>query len=80
AQRCHVSQPALSASIRQLEEQLNVTLFIRQPKGVALTDEARRLYPSARRLVNELQNLPTLFAQQGGAVSLSVGLMADLGQ
>lgn len=26
AQRCHVSQPALSASIRQLEEQLNVTL------------------------------------------------------
>ncbi|MGL5739790.1 MAG: LysR family transcriptional regulator, partial [Plesiomonas shigelloides] len=51
AQRCHVSQPALSASIRQLEEQLNVTLFIRQPKGVALTDEARRLYPSARRLV-----------------------------
>lgn len=80
AQRCHVSQPALSASIRQLEEQLNVTLFIRQPKGVALTDEARRLYPSARRLVNELQNLPALFAQQGGTVTLSVGLMADLGQ
>ncbi|MGL4601999.1 MAG: LysR family transcriptional regulator [Plesiomonas sp.] len=80
AHRCHISQPALSAAIRQLEDQLGIELFIRQPKGVALTEEARRLYPTARRLVNEINALPDLFAEQGNALSLQIGLMPDLGQ
>lgn len=40
-----VSQAALSHQIRSLEDRLQVTLFHRLPRGVALTDEGAALYP-----------------------------------
>ena len=40
-----VSQAALSHQIRSLEERLQVTLFHRLPRGVALTDEGAALHP-----------------------------------
>ncbi len=36
----YLSQPAVSISIKKLEESLNTTLFIRKPNGVALTEKA----------------------------------------
>ncbi len=40
-----VSQAALSHQIRSLEDRLQVSLFHRLPRGVALTDEGAALYP-----------------------------------
>ncbi|MFT3761870.1 MAG: LysR family transcriptional regulator [Pseudoxanthomonas sp.] len=40
-----VSQAALSHQIRTLEDRLQVSLFHRLPRGVALTDEGAALYP-----------------------------------
>ncbi len=40
-----VSQAALSHQIRGLEDKLQVSLFHRLPRGVALTDEGAALYP-----------------------------------
>lgn len=37
ADRLHTSQPAVSAHIKALEEELGVTLFLRTPKGMTLT-------------------------------------------
>ena len=37
AQRLHLSQPALSAAIRQLERRLGTVLFARTGRQVALT-------------------------------------------
>ena len=39
AQHLYVSQSAISQSIHQLEEDLNVQLFTRSRKGVSLTKE-----------------------------------------
>jgi DNA-binding transcriptional LysR family regulator len=39
-----VSQPALTQSIRKLEDQLGVTLFLRTSRGVKLTPEGETLY------------------------------------
>ena len=39
----HVSQPAISHAIKELEEQLNTKLFIRNNKNVSLTDEGEKL-------------------------------------
>lgn len=39
----HVSQPAVSHAIKELEEQLNVTLFIRNNKTVSLTEDGEKL-------------------------------------
>ncbi len=39
----HVSQPAISHAIKELEFQLNTKLFIRNNKSVALTDDGEKL-------------------------------------
>ncbi len=51
ADKLHVSQPALSAQIKALEEELGVTLFERGPGGMALTSAGRRLVAFAQGVI-----------------------------
>jgi DNA-binding transcriptional LysR family regulator len=51
AQMQHMTQPALSVLIKQLEEQLGTPLFERLPKGVALTDAGERLRAHAKDIL-----------------------------
>jgi DNA-binding transcriptional LysR family regulator len=51
AQRLHVTQPALSAQIKQLESWLGAHLFKRVPYGAELTESGRNLLAYARRLL-----------------------------
>lgn len=44
AEKLMISQPAVTQSIKTLEEQLGGQLFIRTPKGVILTNEGEILY------------------------------------
>lgn len=43
AKELHITQSALSQRIKSLEEELGLTLFVRMPRGVALTDAGTRL-------------------------------------
>ena len=49
AERLHLSQPALSAQIKALEDELGVHLFERGPSGMALTAAGKRLPAKQRR-------------------------------
>ena len=51
ARALHITQPALTKSIRRLEEELDVHLFERQPSGVEPTRYGHVL---ARRAIDEL--------------------------
>lgn len=44
AMKLMISQPAVTQSIKTLEEQLGGKLFIRTPKGVVLTNEGKELF------------------------------------
>lgn len=44
AEKLYISQPAISKAITKLEENLNTTLFTRNPRGVILTNEGKILY------------------------------------
>jgi DNA-binding transcriptional LysR family regulator len=53
AEKCFVSQPALSAAIAKLERELNVTLINRGHSFEGLTPEGERLVVWARRILAE---------------------------
>jgi LysR family hydrogen peroxide-inducible transcriptional activator len=53
ANRCHVSQPTLSAQVRKLEQYLGVSLVERQPKGATLTPIGKQVVERARRVLQE---------------------------
>jgi DNA-binding transcriptional LysR family regulator len=55
ARRLHISQPPLSVQIRRLEQQLEVRLFNRDRRGVALTDAGSALLGGARHLLSEAE-------------------------
>ena len=78
AQRLCISQPTLSVTIKQLEENLGAPLFTRQPRGVDVTQEARVLYPQARRMVSEADALSRLFRADEYRAPLALGVEGDI--
>ena len=46
----HISQPAISIQVAELEAQLDLTLFHRLPRGVKLTAAGQLLFGYAQRL------------------------------
>lgn len=54
AAQLYISQPAVSITIKKLEENLHSTLFIRRPKGVELTEKGRALYDSVKKAFSML--------------------------
>jgi len=57
AERLHISQPALSAQIKALEDELDVALFERGAAGMTLTAAGRQLLPEAERALAAAQAL-----------------------
>ncbi|WP_448190687.1 LysR substrate-binding domain-containing protein [Azospirillum sp. sgz301742] len=57
AERCHVSQPSLSAQIQQLEDTLGVQLVERTQRRVLLTAAGRDAVARARRILGEMTDL-----------------------
>lgn len=57
AERLFTSQPAVSAHIKALEEELDIKLFDRTPKGMRLTDHGITLREKAQLVLNASQDL-----------------------
>lgn len=76
AERLYTSQPAISAHIKGLEEELGMTLFDRTPKGMHLTPAGEQLLKSARAALaaagDFLQQAKTLQDELIGSVRIGV--------
>jgi LysR family carnitine catabolism transcriptional activator len=72
AVRLYVSQPALSRTLRLMEEDLNAPLFKRSTRAIELTAAGMALLPVAKRLVGEYHesfgNLGNVLDGQAGRV------------
>ena len=64
SEELHISQPAISQSIKKLEDQLGGTLFLRSNKGMELTSEGEMFFDyvkGALELINNAENEFTSF-------------------
>jgi DNA-binding transcriptional LysR family regulator len=57
AESCHVSQPALSNAIRELERELGITIIKRNRTFQGITPEGERVIQWARQILASLQGL-----------------------
>ena len=55
ASRLFVSQPALSSSIRELEEEIGIALFERTNKGISLTEPGKEFLAYAKEAVSQYE-------------------------
>jgi len=61
AEELMISQPAISKSIKNLEEQLGGQLFIRTKRGVILTDEGKEFYNYIKQAMEYIYNAENKF-------------------
>jgi len=81
AERCHVSQPTLSAQIRKLEESLGVALVERRPRRVVLTAAGEAVSERARRMLRDADDIRALARARQDPLGgrLKMGLIPTLG-
>jgi LysR family carnitine catabolism transcriptional activator len=77
SEQLHISQPALSRAIQELEAQLGVVLFNRTTRQLALTQEGQCFLPMAQRLLRDMAQITDELRGQAmgvsGTVTLAVG-------
>ena len=79
AESVHVSQPALSLQIRELEASLGGPLVERESRGILLTPLGREAHEQTLRILDEtllLQNLGQRF--EAGPLRVAVGIVSTL--
>ncbi len=81
AEVVHLSQPAVSAHVKELEEVLGVTLFERTSRGMTLTADGRRLLAKAEQTLAAHRELMEEAARTRGTLTgrlrLGAGSSAD---
>lgn len=77
AQRLHISQSAVSQSVKKLEQQLGHRLLTRNSRRIGLTAEGRRLLPRVREAILSLEEIGRQFdtdkTKHAGTVRLGAG-------
>ena len=80
SEELNISQPAISKSIKNLEEQLGGQLFVRTKRGVLLTDEGKEFYEYIKHAIEYINNAENKFTDlinlETG--SIKIGISATL--
>lgn len=79
AQRLNTTQPAISARVREIEEQLGIALFQREGRRMVLTARGRRLVQASEPLCRGLEQVlleASDYAGATGAVRIGAGEIA----
>ena len=80
AEQLHVSQPAVSYSLKTLEEELNISLFKRVKKRLSLTEEGMYYFTHIRSIIEQLESVNSEMKHLGSRKrSLKIGVPPMIG-
>ena len=74
----HIAPSALSRRITDLEHAFGTALFVRSPRGIALTDAGRLVLARGERIDEDLQSLAREVQLEGGEMRGTVRLYANM--
>lgn len=79
AEKLHISQPALSAQLKALEDELELTLFERTSNGMELTAAGKQMLGQAEKILSAAQALHNEALALKGEVAgkASIGTLSD---
>lgn len=71
-----LTQSAISQQVRSLEVRLGVSLFVRKPRGLALTDDGRKLLPPVGSAMQMLSSAAEVFdrGERGGSLTIATSV------
>lgn len=73
AEVLYIAQPSLTTSVRELENELGITLFHRSGRGVSLTNDGVEFIPYARAAVSQYDRVLEKYGK-GGKVKKKFGI------
>ena len=81
AERCFITQPALSLAIQKLEDELGVRIFERKRNGLAVTPLGEKIVEQAQRVIEEAEQIKLIAAQGKDQLKgiLRFGVIATVG-
>ncbi len=74
AAQCFIAQPSITSAIKKLEEELGVTLLVRQKRGVTVTPDGAELYGTAKSLLQHAQSIKNRFNQKDVQQSITINV------
>ena len=79
AEKLHISQPALSAQLKALEDELELTLFERTSNGMKLTAAGKQMLDKADKILSVAQALHNEARALKGEIAgkVSIGTLSD---
>ena len=79
AKKLGISQPAVSAAIKELENHFGMQLFVRIGRGIRRTPNAEHLYEYASHIVSLYQEMNRSFADGTKNIPLRIGSSISIG-
>lgn len=73
AKRLFITQPSLSGAIKDLEDEMNISIFTRNSKGVVITAEGSEFLGYARQILSQVELLEEKY-QEGNNVKKKFGV------
>ena len=64
----HVTQPTLSMQVQKLEDELDVMIFDRSQKPIAMTEVGKKIVEQAKTIVNEAERIKDIVDQEKGYI------------
>lgn len=81
AERCNISQPALTKAVKGLEQELGAPIFNREGKRVRLSDFGRSILPTLRQMQDQAQRAKSIAQEYRllDKVPVRLGILGTIG-